>query len=315
MTLVIAGPSDDLQLTRLRSRARARQLDAIDLTELSVVTLDPHAPSLEIDSRRITPTGLFSRPDWAAREPGVKFAMAAWHAVANGIAACFPTCRSFNQLTGRSAPNKLEQLRVAASLGLPIPQTIVTNRADVLRALPEPEAWIAKPVAGGRYTQPLAASLTALDPAADRFPAPALAQEALVGPETRVYLIDGRVIAFEVASDHLDYRIDRQARITRTDVDDGLANRLRAVAQALHLQFGAVDLKIRAGTGEQVFLEINSSPMFAGFERNGFDVSDAILDALTGRDAVPRACVNAVSNDLLDVDPGSLKNTAEFVKF
>ncbi len=49
----------------------------------------------------------------------------------------------------------------------------------------------------------------------------------------------------------------------------------------LGLDFGAADFKICPRTGARLFLEVNSAPMFAGFDRAaGGALADTILDWL-----------------------------------
>lgn len=60
-----------------------------------------------------------------------------------------------------------------------------------------------------------------------------------------------------------------------------VASGLRALMATLNMEYGAADFKSDEETGELVFLELNSSPMFARFDlETGGRLSDAIVTAL-----------------------------------
>jgi glutathione synthase/RimK-type ligase-like ATP-grasp enzyme len=90
-----------------------------------------------------------------------------------------------------------------------------------------------------------------------------------------------------VISDELDYRSTQKTRVEPIPVPAGLAQGLGHLTDALGMDFGAADFKTCAETGRLLFLEINTSPMFAAFNAAGRGaVTGAMADYLAGRAAV-----------------------------
>jgi glutathione synthase/RimK-type ligase-like ATP-grasp enzyme len=187
----------------------------------------------------------------------------------------------FNRHAQFRAGNKLAVLGAAAVAGLTVPVTRVTNDRRV--ALQEPRDSIAKPVDGGGYCEALAKSLDVANWRDDRASAPAILQNRLGYPEYRVYIIGESILAFRIYSESLDYRRDRTPRIEpfRADSMHGAADRLLCLAAALGVDFGAADFKTDPKSGLPVFLELNTSPMFAAFDSvAGGELTDLKIAAL-----------------------------------
>src|SRR6185436_2559443 len=97
--------------------------------------------------------------------------------------------------------------------------------------------------------------------------APGIVQARLVPPEVRVYQIGDLMFAFTIAANALDYRttsdcrIDRMSKIPRA-IQKGLAR----LSREMGLTFLAADFKTCPRTGELLFLEVNSGPMFSAFD-------------------------------------------------
>jgi hypothetical protein len=83
-----------------------------------------------------------------------------------------------------------------------------------------------------------------------------------------VYVVGSELFAFRIEAATVDYRIDRNAVIHSVQVEEcgESVQRLAALAGQLRMNFGAADFKTHAGTGETVFMEFNTAPMFAAFD-------------------------------------------------
>ena len=112
----------------------------------------------------------------------------------------------------------------------------------------------------------------------------------MVPPEVRVYGVGmgagRRFVAFRVESAALDYRVDDDSVVVHLSLDDvgaEVVEGLGRVMDALEMDYGAADFKADPDDGRLAFLEVNSAPMFAGFDEvSDSAVSDAILDYLAG---------------------------------
>jgi hypothetical protein len=173
--------------------------------------------------------------------------------------------RVFNRDPASVTNCKPAMLRAARAAGLRIPATRVTNAAGALRGLP-PGSHIAKPVAGGDYCYPLEDTLGAFPHGAAVVPMPAIVQQRLVAPEIRIYVIGRRVFAYEMQSPSLDYRLKQDAVVVPVAVPEAESAALRRLVAGVGMDFGAADFKTDPASGALVFLELNTSPMFARFD-------------------------------------------------
>jgi hypothetical protein len=184
-----------------------------------------------------------------------------------------------NRGHGARQAAKPHVLHLAKRSGLAVPDTLVTSDAQALEA--EAAGWIAKPVNGGEHTRPLDEALA--DGAWRRRAAaePAIVQRRLVGPELRVYRVGPRWFAFALRSGALDYRTDPGVEVAAEPAPARLTAPLGRLMDGLGLDFGAADFKRCPETGRPLFLEVNSAPRFAGFDRVARGaLCDAILDWL-----------------------------------
>ena len=195
-------------------------------------------------------------------------------------AAAHPSVGLLNRGNESLEVSKPRALILARASGLRIPDTIITN--DFARVT-DGDRRIAKPVGGGAYTTLFT------DVAADG--RPVFAQEKLAYPELRLFRVGGHLFAFRVTSDTLDCRVDPGITLTEVTPPRTLAAPMFALADRLGLDYAAADFKSDPMTGEFVFLEINSMPMFTGYDVTARGrVSDAMvmhLRALTGTPARP----------------------------
>lgn len=244
------------------------------------------ADTLRLDGEVIAPRAAFLRGDvfQARADPRRQVSRRArsWYTALQGWALAHHGVRLFNR-GYRGQTNKPYMLGLAARCGLAIPATRITNHLDALERDGRGER-VAKPVLGGGYCVPLAEVLESTERRDGRAAAPALVQERLVAPEVRVFGIGGRFIPFHVRSEALDYRAARDTRVEPLapgDLSPALLTGLARLMAALDMEFAAADFKTSPVTGDLVFLEINSSPMFAGFDRAaGGTVTGAMLDWL-----------------------------------
>lgn len=289
--LLIAGGETDPNLRSLLRRARERQMPVLPLLtgpdRTPALTWDVHADTLMVDGREVRPRAGFMRYDvfqaMADPRPAVSFRAQAWHTTLHGWMLAHDRVRMMNRRYAGQT-NKPYMLSVAAACGLRIPRTRITNQLDALERLPDAAEMIAKPVPGGGHTRMVGELLATTGRRDGVSAAPAIVQQRLVSPEVRIYGIGGRFLPFAVISDQLDYRADRGTRVEPMPlhcIDAALIASLARLMDRLGMEYGAADFKTDAQTGELVFLEINSGPMFAAFDRaSGSAVSDAILDYL-----------------------------------
>lgn len=230
------------------------------------VAWDLDRDELIVDGEVARPHSVFLRHDvftqLADPRPEPAFRAMAWTTTLHGWVLAHPDVRCLNRGSFSSLPNKPHALLLARELGLEIPRTVITNRAGVARGIGDA---IAKPVAGGELTRTLDDALGAAGDD-DVLAAPAFVQERLVAPELRVYVVGDETFTFEVASPLLDYRASPDVTLTYLGAGPAAtAARVRSLAHRLGLDFAAADLKSRP-SGELVFLEINTAPMFARFD-------------------------------------------------
>jgi glutathione synthase/RimK-type ligase-like ATP-grasp enzyme len=191
---------------------------------------------------------------------------------------------------GIFAQNKLTQLVRGKTLGLPLPDTLVTNNVDdaVDFLIRHPRA-IAKPAHGGALTQELCTrgkSRRALHKTLHAIgAAPVILQERVDGADVRLFMLDGKVLSCcALALDDgpwVDFRASPAYQAGRTRyVPVKLPSEVRTMAGAwarqCGLRFAGLDLK-ETSAGRLVFLECNSSPIYRDQE---LKTGDAISRAL-----------------------------------
>ena len=109
-----------------------------------------------------------------------------------------------------------------------------------------------------------------------------------MAPEVRIYVIARQAFAFEMRSDSLDYRVKQDVEVVPLGLVPPEVDQLRQLMDYLGMDFGAADFKTDPATGALVFLELNSSPMFARFsDASSGQLASAILDGLIVRSYPP----------------------------
>jgi glutathione synthase/RimK-type ligase-like ATP-grasp enzyme len=212
--------------------------------------------------------------------PAVSRRAQGWHTVFEAWLLSNTDVRRFNADMSPVALNKPAALLRARHHGLRIPPTWVSNDVARLRARLSAPA-IAKPVSGGGLCQTLADALENVDVAFSAMPA--LIQPRLVAPEYRVFIVGEQTHAFRVDSPSLDYRAEQDAEVEVAPVPRQPAQALRALMRELRMDFGAADFKTDPATGDLIFLELNTSPMFARFNHAcGGALTESMVKHLLG---------------------------------
>ncbi|MCP1200177.1 RimK family alpha-L-glutamate ligase [Notoacmeibacter sp. MSK16QG-6] len=290
--LLIAGGRNDVSLIRLYEEARSAGVDVayLDYTQPGIgVTYDPSTARLVVDGRTVNASAVFFRMEYfqhgRSRSREFLEMSHAFYSVVEGWTIANPHIRSFAKgQTRLCALNKPLGLTLAKKHGLTIPRTVISNEAEALSSLLQPDAGIAKPVNGGDYVLKGEKAASATSWRKGKAPQPAIVQQRLVYPEYRIYVIGEQSCTFEVRSTDLDYR--QRPNYTLRHVPDGppdptIIPKLRRVADEFGLAFSASDLKTNPQTGQIEFLEINSMPMFAAYDKaSGGALNRAILSEL-----------------------------------
>lgn len=278
--ILVAGGDADLNLHSLLQELERQRVPHVRLLAGSethpVLTWDLADDVLTIDGAVVAPRAVFLRHD-VFSTPSATRAFA-WYTIVLSWAMAHPAVRLLNRHHAGHLL-KPQQLLLARACGLDIPSTVITNDASTLEAMQD---RVAKPVAGGEYTQPLSTALEAAPRRGNALAAPAIVQETLVPPELRIYRIGTRFVSFHVVANTLDYRTDANARVEPVKNDRRLISGLRKLTDSLRLDFAAADFKQCPKTKRMLFLEVNSGPMFAAFDAvSERAVSRAIVQALT----------------------------------
>jgi hypothetical protein len=180
----------------------------------------------------------------------------------------------------------LHQVKPAAlarvqALGLPVPETLLTNDPDgVLDFFSKHRAAIFKPVQGGAHTLRLTEEFLTPENLANLRLAPLTLQQEIKGTNIRVFIIGEQHFACEIASSQIDFRDDETPIIKKIELPDEVIAQSHAAAQALHLVWAGIDYR-RDANGTYYFLEANPSPMFYGFEQaSGLPITEALCHYL-----------------------------------
>ncbi len=172
-------------------------------------------------------------------------------------------------------------LAMVAELGVPVPETVLTNDADgVIAFIQRHSHCIFKPVQGGAHTRRLELQHLTDDNLDNLRYAPVTLQEEIVGTDVRVFVAGERVLACEVRTEAVDFRDDPSPEVVAIDLPAEITERSIRIAKTLHLLWTGIDYR-RTDDDRYVFLEANPSPMFLGFEQHsGLPLTDALADLL-----------------------------------
>ncbi|MEO1428378.1 MAG: hypothetical protein AAFV71_04795 [Cyanobacteria bacterium J06633_8] len=289
--LLVAGGKLDPNLTRLIEIAQHRQIPVLEQRhgqeESPKFSWHLNQEQPKIAGQTLCPTGAFIRYDvfnnMNAANSGASQRASGWYQTLYGWLLSQNNIRLLNRNQLPAVGNKPAMLILAQQLGLKIPDTWITNEAKELEKYPVGSA-IAKPVAGGDFCYSLEELHSRIQFRDGCAAMPAIVQNRLVPPEIRIYIVGNRAFAFEIRSQHLDYRVKQDAQVIPVALPEAQVELLRKLMAALQMDFGAADFKTDPQTKELVFLELNSSPMFVRFDQvvNG-TLCEAIIDTLLNR--------------------------------
>mgnify|MGYP000610301273 CR=1 FL=1 len=262
--LFISGGSQDFNLTHMAKvcadQGRLSLTLYIDQPDTWQVKWDLDNANLYINGEEVKPSALFVRWDVFSliKDSNVSSDhLNNWFDFIKGWAFCNPDVKILNRLFEDYYANKPYTLKLAKESGLEIPETLFTNDISAVSK----DNKIIKPVAGGAHTQDLDADISTVSPS--------IIQEKLINPELRLYRIGNDFFAFRISSAALDYRaLDMgDVEIVQVTPPENLVQGLRKLTDILQLDYAAADFKTCAKTGRYKFLEVNSMPMFAGFDQ------------------------------------------------
>ena len=270
--LLIVGSKDDYNVNRLADAAEWRKVPHrviyTDAEPPPSITWKPGSPDITVDGETFAAKGssLFIRYDvFSKQDPAQK---AAFYDALRGWSEAYPAVGMLNRGNENLEMSKPRALVVAKDCGFETPETWITS---VFNRFADRAAYIAKPVAGGDYAR----ELKDMPDTADR---PWIVQEKLQYPELRLFRAGSHYLAFEIDSPVLDYRTTQDFTLKQVDAPQDLVEAMKKLTAALGLDYAAADLKTNPRTGRLEFLEINSMPMFAGYDDAAEGrLSDAIL--------------------------------------
>jgi glutathione synthase/RimK-type ligase-like ATP-grasp enzyme len=289
MSFLLVGGCEDPNLSALADAAHRANVEILDLRLPAAESLafcwNPEEGPPRFAGKKVEATSAFIRHDvfggMKDPRPEVSARALAWFQTIMGWLLSEPRVHLFNRQLSEAATNKPAVLVFAHDIGLQIPATLVTNEVCKFHD-DQSETLVAKPVLGGDYCYSLPEALDKAELRNGLAAMPAIVQKRLVPPEVRIYVIGPHAFAFEVRSKSLDYRVNQDAELTLLPEIPPEVSKLRMLMSRLGLDFGAADFKTDADTGHLVFLELNTSPMFARFDRvSGGQLCAAMIEVLT----------------------------------
>ncbi len=172
------------------------------------------------------------------------------------------------------------QIAALHQAGLPVPRTLWTNDPAAVRRFAGGGRVVYKPVAGGAATRELGPEDLTDERLRALSGAPVTFQELLEGDNYRVYVLDGRVIAqIRVTSEEIDFRQNETA-VEETQLAPEVQEQCLQAAEIIGMRWTGMDLRADS-SGTLKFLELNSSPMFLGFDaRAGTKIRETLVDRL-----------------------------------
>ena len=302
--ILVWGPSNDPPVERMISILQARGADLlhIDADVLATMRYDVSlgAPPAGWPTGWIATgdrtvrieelTGIYVRPGEALPGPA---RMASTTLL--GVASCAPAIVVNRPSAGRSNWSKPFQLRLIASAGFTVPDTLVTTDPAAARTfLAEHKRVVYKSVSGIRS---IVATLDSADD--DRLNAvttgPVQFQRWIDGRDVRVHVVGERWFATAIDAKADDYRYASQhgadVALTAIEIPDELGRRLVLLTQAMGLLVSGIDLRVTA-KDEWVCFEVNPSPGFTFYEgETGQPIAAAIADLLAGGRPLPGKAV------------------------
>ena len=285
--LLLAGGDTDPQMVRLLKRAALHGIPVQCLltgqSGSPRMHWDIRENCLREDGEEVVVSAAFIRQDVFAylksNDPQDNALAREWFVTVSGWLLSTPDIVVCNRrFLACGGVNKPHVLRLALELGFNVADTYISNDIPAMAELHDSGEWVVKPVTGGAYC-------TALEQHEGQgnniLSYPQTVQRRLDQPEMRIFRIGQQWFAFRVVSDALDYRSSAATRMVVVDPPGDLVEKLGYLSDHLGLTFAAADFKTDARSGELQFLEINTNPMFAGFDQVAAGaLSDALLHYL-----------------------------------
>lgn len=269
--LLLAGGDVDPQLLRLLKQA-TRQGVAVHAmlagqSGIPRFCWDVRANCLLDEGQVLQPHAAFIWQDvftfLQSNKPQDQAVAREWYNAVAGWLLCHPDVKVFNRaFLGRGPVNKPHMLHLALQFGLEIADTFITNDGRQMDELAVTQAWVSKPVSGGAHCQELAVSGWSC-----ALSYPQIVQRKLQQPELRVFRVGEEWFGFHVSSPELDYRVSSSTQVVAAPVPGDVREKMGMLTDHLGLDFAAADFKTDPVSGRLQFLEINTSPMFAGFDQ------------------------------------------------
>ncbi|MCC7125640.1 MAG: hypothetical protein IT178_12385 [Acidobacteria bacterium] len=193
---------------------------------------------------------------------------------------------------------KIRQLQVARSLGMSIPDTLVTNQPEAARAFIErhgTDRVVRKAfrniAQAPRETLRLSdADLALLDSV--RYTPVIFQQYVPADLDLRVTVVEDEIFAASVRSD-AQYAADYRPGLASATVEpytlpDVVQDQVRQLMRTFNLQYGAIDFRVTPD-GDHVFLEVNPAGEFLFISRRtGQPIAEAIAASLDRHDRTRR---------------------------
>jgi hypothetical protein len=176
--------------------------------------------------------------------------------------------RVVNRLSAMgSNSSKPYQAALIGQAGFAVPDTLVTNDSDALRAFWKRYGSIIYKSCSGVRSIVSRLSVDDADRLARLPTCPTQFQEYVPGTDYRVHVIGDEIHGHLIESDADDYRYAGAAgvRLRPWRVPDALGPRLHALAASLGLAMAGIDLR-RRPQGEWICFEVNPSPGFTFYD-------------------------------------------------
>jgi hypothetical protein len=224
-------------------------------------------------------SGLYIRPIYLGRTAPQA---ARWHGLLEGLNAWFD--ESDLLVVNRPGANQLNSVKPAHYAwlhenGLLVPPSLLSGDAARVRAFVAAGRTVVKPVCGTRATT-REIGLADLDRLAGS-DGPVLVQRMIEGDDVRVHVVGEAVIACRFSSSAIDYRSDRTAERSITEIPAELAALLVTRTAEQGLLFAGWDFKVDA-EDRYWCLECNPMPGYSFYDRLGRGaVSDALVELLS----------------------------------
>jgi glutathione synthase/RimK-type ligase-like ATP-grasp enzyme len=197
-------------------------------------------------------------------------------------------------LSDEVAQRKVRQLQVARRVGLPIPETLITNEPDAARdfVLEHGPGNIVRKAFRNIAQAPretIVVDRDQLDLIDSVRYAPVIFQRYVPADlDLRVTIVEEDIFATSIRSGadyQADYRLGLgSATVEPYELPDDVAGRLRDLMKAFELHYGAIDMRVMPD-GEHVFLEINPAGEWLFIsERTGQPIPAAIAASLERHD-------------------------------